>query len=366
MGFRELMHRVLARQAEGIVAVPVLSADPVDAATPVTRFVPDEVYLEVRIHQLWLTNERELWREYQPFGTVVTEFLRRGERVAVPSVLGSAELSRRLNVVSGDDAVEFGNIRVAGPVPYEGDDVSLLLALFRTRTSDWLARSFTLVEDVASAVGFGGLAAAAPLAASLVRGLDSFLDVDEVELRVGAYCSWSSPSGPDGLARSATELAPMHYAVLRRPRVGAGAAAAAELAALRVRDGKLCRLTADGSLVPYNQHDFILIGVEARRFREDYRRLEFYRLWEQTRRHVVDGDLGVARRLWRQTAGAIFTDDLTRPQQQALHAEYERLFTELVDRFAGYGTSTHRSLGPSTPGSDHEDDPETLLRKAFG
>jgi hypothetical protein len=144
MGFRRLLERVRARQAEGIVAVPVRSEEPVGDA-----FVPNEVYLEVRLRQMWLTNERELWREYQPFGTVVTEFLRTGRRVSVPSVLGANELSRRLQVTAADDAIEVGNIRVAGPVPYEGDDVSVLPALFRTRTADWMARSLTVVEDVA-------------------------------------------------------------------------------------------------------------------------------------------------------------------------------------------------------------------------
>jgi len=297
---------------------------------------------------------------------VVTEFIRRGERVAIPAVLGSAELNRRLQLVGAHDAIEFGNIRVAGPVPYEGDDVTLLLALFRARTTDWLARSLKLVEDVAGAVGFAGLAAAAPLARSLVRGLESFLDVPELELRVGAYRSWSSPSGPDGAAASATELAPMHLLIVRRSGVDADPA---ELAALRVHDGKLVRLVG-ADLVPYREHDFILVGVHARRRRDDYRQLPFFTLWEQTKRQLVDGELAAARGSWRRTTGAILTEELTRPQQQALIAEYEEHYAELVQRYAdpgyrqvadGYGRPPVAAL-PELP----DDDPEAVLRRRLG
>ncbi|CRK56612.1 hypothetical protein [Alloactinosynnema sp. L-07] len=345
----QLVNRVLRRQAEGIVTVPVPSE-----GRPTTAFVPNEVYLEVRIRQMWLTDERELWREYTPFATVVSEFIRRGRRVAVPTVLGAATLGRRLQVSGVDDALEVCNVRVAGPVPYEGDDVSLLVALFRLKTVDWLARSLKLVEDVAGAVGFAGLAATATVADSLVRGVESFLDMSELELRVGTYHSWSAPYGEPG---SATELRPMDFAVLRRPT-----ASAAELAELRVKDGRLHRLR-DGNLVAYRDHDFILISVEAREFRDDYRGLEFYGLWEQTRQHVINGDLGAARRLWRQTAGAIHTDELIRPQQETLFAEYQRLYGDLVARF---GDGAEHRGDPRGSDADWDDDPESILRRAAG
>jgi len=107
--------------------VPVPVVDPPGGEA--TAFVPNEVYLEVRLTQMWLTKQRELWREYQPFGAVVTEFINDGRRIAIPAVLGSAELSRRLQVTGADDAIEFSKHPRGGPVPYDGDDVSLLLTL---------------------------------------------------------------------------------------------------------------------------------------------------------------------------------------------------------------------------------------------
>src|SRR5436305_6205463 len=90
MGFGQLISRVLRRQAYGVVAVPVpVVGRELSAEDSLSVFVPNQVYLEVRIRQMWLTDERELWREYAPFVTVVSEFLCGGRRVEVPTVLGS-------------------------------------------------------------------------------------------------------------------------------------------------------------------------------------------------------------------------------------------------------------------------------------
>jgi hypothetical protein len=344
----------MARQTEGVVAVPVRTVEP--AAE--TKFVPGEVYLEVRILQMWLNRERELLREYLPFGTVVTDFARRGERVTVPFVLGSAEINRRLAATGAGDGIDFGNIRVAGPVPYEGDDVTLLMALFRYQTTDWLTRSLTFLEEVVTAVGLSGLAASTPVASTLVRGLDAFLGHDEVQLRVGACYSWVSPGGSPAGDPVAAELAPMNFAVIRRPRTRM---AESELNALRAKDGRLCRQISDGAYEPYTEHDFILVSIEAREYRDDYRKLPFYEFWEQSKRHLIDGDLSAARRAWRQTVGAIFTDELTRPQQQKLFTEYEKLFVEMVDRFTAGEDSAWRGEDGQR-GTEIVDDPETLLR----
>lgn len=360
MGVGQLVSRVRRRQAEGIVTVAVASsAHEMSPDGSGEAFVPNEVYLEVRIQQMWLTNERELWREYTPFAAVVSEFISRGRRVAVPTMLGSATLSRRLQVSGVHNAVEVCNVRVAGPVPYEGDDVSILVALFRLTTVDWLARSLKLIEDVANALGFAGLTAATSVADSLVRGVESFLDMSDLELRVGTYNSWSAPNGYRETV-SATELRPMNFAVLRRPRTDV---TADELAAFQVKDGRLHQIR-NGNLVPYREHDFILLSLAAREFRDDYRQLEFYRLWEQTRQQLVHGDIGAARRLWRQTAGAIFTDELTRHQQETLFAEYERRYAELVDRFARDGSTDFRDSRSATPQPEWDDDPVSILRNA--
>ena len=359
MSLGDLIRWVKGSAAEGITTF-VLRNDQVedeDVAGP-TGFAPGQVYLEIRVRQVWLTQERELWREYQPFGAVVTEFLYQGKPIAIPTVLGSSELRQKMQVLGEDDAIQISNIRVAGPLPYEGDDVSLLLALFRTKTVDWLARSLRVIEDVSKAIGVGGLPMMVPVAESIVRAVTEFLGVRELELRVGEYRSWP-----------ATELQPMHYVVMRR---SVGSMTTEERNSLRVKDGRLHRsVHVDGQagLRPYTEHDFMLVSIRALKFRDDYKRLDFYQLWQQTQTFLMDREFSAAERTWRKTQGALYTDELIPSQQHLLTKEYKARYESLLAQF---GPITDYRSAPTgelpafeRPRLDVED-PGELLRRMTG
>src|SRR5262249_49443341 len=138
-----------------------------------------------------LTNERELWREFQPFAAVVAEYTRSGERVILPTLLGASQLSSKLNLVSEKDAIEIRNLRTHGPVPYEGDDLSLLIALFRTQTRNWLTDTISLIATVAGAISAPGVSQVKPAVDAIVTAVTGFLGQDGIELRCGQYQSWS-------------------------------------------------------------------------------------------------------------------------------------------------------------------------------
>jgi hypothetical protein len=310
--------------------------------------------LEVRVSQIWLTQERELWSEYQPFAAVVTEFLHEGTERALPAMLGSSELSGKITQIEAEDAIEIRNIRVAGPTPYEGDDVRVLSTLFRVETKNWAARTLTIVEQITGAVGVPSLIAAKTVADAVVSGISQFVGDDSFQLRCGQYQAWSSPDDPDN--PGATELKPMHYVVMRRPLdkddddPGAG---------FTVKGGRL-HVVENGKAKPYTQHDFMLLSIEPRKARDDYRSLPFYKLWQQTQALVVEGDLVGAERLWRKTSGAFYTDELTESQQQLLYAEYKKRYEETVDRFAE-ADARSRGSGRTAVTIDLQDPVEIIL-----
>jgi len=320
-------------------------------------FIANEVYLEVRISQIWLTQKRELWREFQPFATIVTEFLHGGEERTLPAMLGSSELSGKLSFIEADDAIEIRNIRVAGPTPYEGDDVTILLALFRAETANWAARTLNVVEQISTAVGVPALIAARPVANAVISAVSQFVEDDSFELRCGQYQSWSSPDDPHN--PDSGELRPMHYVVMRRPTSQGGGDPSA---GFTVRDGRLCAFDGAGEPKPYTEHDFVLLSIQPRQRRDDYRKLEFYGLWQRAQGAVVEGDLAGAERAWRKTMGALYTDDLTGPQQRALYAEYKKRYEEMVDLFAG-ADARAQGRGPAAITVDTRD-PADIIRAA--
>jgi hypothetical protein len=341
--------------AKGITSFPLL---PEDVATGngggPPPFAPNEVYLEVTVRQMWLSEERELWRKFQPYLAIVADFIHTGERRTLPALLGSSELSKTEALVQGKDAIEFRNIRVVGPVPYEGDNVDLLIALFRIETANWLARTLDAVEGIATAVSAGGLLAAKPVADTIVAAVTRFLGEDSLELRCGQYRGWSRAADPTN--PGANDLRPMNYVVMNRPPDGSDDEMAAKFT---VRDGRLHSVGADGAVKPYVDHDFVLIGVEARRARDDYKSLPFYQSWLETKKRLDEGDSAAAERSWRRTLGAIYSDELTRPQQQALAAEYLGYYKELS--LLGAQIAVRGETGEPVPFAIEERDPAAIV-----
>jgi hypothetical protein len=345
---------VRGKAAEGITSFPLPLEQPAPGSNAAaTAFVPNSVYLEVRVQQIWLTQQRELWSEFQPFLAVVTGFIHQGEERSLPAMLGSSELSGKMSLIDKADAVEIRNVRVAGPVPYEGDNVSILVALFRTKTKDWLARTLGVVEKISQAVGASALVAAKPIADSVISALTQFLGDDGLELRCGQYQSW--PRAEDPEHPNSTDLRPMHYVVMRRPMSGDGGDPGAGFSVL----GGRLHFVEGGEPRPYTAHDFVLLSVEPKRLRDDYKKLEFYKFWQATKERLVAGEPDVAEREWRKTAGALYTDELTEPQQKALYAEYKAHYDELLDQLAEAST---RGIGTRTVMLEFEDpDPAEII-----
>lgn len=358
MSYAHLVAWVKGKASEGITSFALpLNGDADGDKGRAVAFVPNEVYLEVRVRQIWLTQEREMWREFQPFAAVVSEFLHRGETRTLPAILGASALGAKLSLIRAEDAIEIRNLRVAGPTPYEGDDVSVLVALFRTETKDWMGCTLGIVESIAQAVGGPALVAAKSVADAVVSAVTQILGQDDVELRCGQHHSWSSPEDPE--RPGSTELQPMHYVVMRCPVHEAGADPGV---GFTVHEGRLHRRNDEG-VQPYTEHDFILLSIESRRLRNDYKKLRFYGLWQQTQAHVLDGDLVAAERSWRRTVGALYTDELTGMHQQTLYAEYNKRYREMLDRFAQADDHAFRGgrVQPVSMPIDEQDPAEILL-----
>jgi hypothetical protein len=323
------------------------------AATP--AFVPNDVYLEVRVQQIWLTQERQLWREFQPFLAVVTGFIHKGEERMLPALLGSSELSGKLSLIEKDDAIEIRNIRIAGPMPYEGDDVTILVALFRAKTMDWLSRTLGVVEQISKAVGTSALVSIKPVADSIISALTQFLGEKDLELRCGQYQGW--PRANDPKYPQSTDLQPMHYVVMRKPVNGDGA----ELGAgFTVRDGRLHSIDGEKTKL-YTAHDFVLLSIEPKQLRDDYKRLDFYKFWEATKERLAAGEADVAEREWRKTAGALYTDELTESQQRVLYTEYKRRYDEMLGRLVEAKVRGESAVGLEI---DEPDPAEIILSSA--
>ncbi len=70
----------------------------VDTSQQASRFIPRQTYFEIRLSQMYLRDQREYWRDFQPLASIMPEFIFTGERRTVPVVVGPERLERAQKV----------------------------------------------------------------------------------------------------------------------------------------------------------------------------------------------------------------------------------------------------------------------------
>lgn len=207
----------------------------------------DQSYFFVRLTEMYLGRSRTLWRKFYPLVHGFTSY----GAIEDHAIAGPGQLQE---VGGGNlDRVLTLNARLAGPVPFKGGDVSLLVGLWSVPGDD---SAKALVATVAAVAGLAG-AAAGPIAqvADVVKaGVDSIFGLSTSALRLGVRDTFF-PDNP---------LKAGYY-------VGIGAVAGSvDLSRLWLRDGKLVQGNDPLVARPYEENDYFVVQVERRDVRDDW------------------------------------------------------------------------------------------------
>lgn len=309
----------------------------------VERFLqPQESYFEIRLKQIYLRDKREYWREFRPFSTFVTGFVHDGKVREMPFVVGPEQLGEQAATLGGD-AVEYLNLRVAGPYPYEGDDLRLFSALSRLEANNWAVQALTLLETVAKAFDASKVTHYLEIAAPLVKGIEGFFGMQNVELRLGMQQVYEQPVGRGGVRPNT--LRARHEVLLNVPDHTLDGAARQQF---WVKEGRLFVGERAQTVQPYRDADFLLFEIRPLRDRGDYTTFDFHTVnWRDTLKALWDGSEQLARQKLRLTAAALVQcGDIVRPQRNALLHNYKKLFDEDLALYqAMLAEPAHRSVG---------------------
>lgn len=344
MTFFTYVDRLIRQQSSPPAAFTIADDHLLDGwEAGVERFLqPQESYFEIRLKQMYLQNQREYWREFHPFSTFVTGFVHGGKVRELPFVVGPERLKEQAAALGGD-AVEYRNLRLAGPFPYEGDDIQLFVALSRLKDSDWAVKALSLLETVAKAFDPSKVTQYLNIAAPLVKGIEGFLGMQDVELRMGMQQVYEQPVGRSGV-RPHT-LRARHEVLLNLPEHTLDAAARQKF---WVKEGRLFWGDRAESAQPYREADFLLFEIRPVRERGDYTTFDFHTInWQDTRKALWDGSEELARQKLRLTAAALVQcGDIVRPQRNVLLHMYKRLFDEDLALYQEMlSEPAHRSAG---------------------
>jgi hypothetical protein len=326
MDFFNQVDRIIRRQSSPPVAFTIVDDHLLDGLEEgVERFLqPQESYFEIRLKQMYLRNQREYWRDFLPFSSFIAGFVHNGQHCDLPFVVGPERIGE-LAAALGGDAVEYRNHRIAGPFPYEGDDLRLFTALSRMAVNNWAAQTLGLLETVAKAFDASKATRYLEIAAPLVKGIESFLGMESVELRMGVEQTYQQLVGRGGLRPNS--LHARHELLLNRPDHTLDAAARQQF---WVKEGRLFHGDRPETAQPYREADFLLFEICPLRERGDYPTFDFHRInWQETQRAIWDGSEEIARQKLRLTAATLVQcRDIVRPQRIALLHTYKQQFDE--------------------------------------
>lgn len=294
----------------------------IDEGVTTNRIKPNESYFDIHLAEIFLKDKRKYWVKYIPFVVASTELLHDNEmseatREAIPFLLTRHILGPMEQYV-GNEYVEYRNTRVAGPLPYMGDDVTFFLALYGTKSTDVTERLFEFVGKVIGVVEMGGLTPYLGVARNLKDCLSSLLNLNGTQKRLGSTDSFTDKAGDP------RELRECYLAYINCPEQKV------RQEELWVYDNRLYSGTRE-SHEPFQEYDYCLVRIDERRQR-NFECLPFHRIWKQLEGLIFQGGHAEADVMFRHLAQAVaISPDLTKCHRTALQLAYKMDFETAVE-----------------------------------
>ncbi len=255
-------------------------------------FTKDDSYVVIRMVEMYLVAARKLWHQLYP---MLHSYIECG-KFQQHTISGPGQL-RELGDANLDRISNLNQI-LAGPIPFDGEEVSLLTGLYSVPGHDSAKALIDTLGALATlpASDFGEVA---PMARIVKTGIESLLGLDEATLHVGVRDSFGAGSAPFttgyfvGIAAADQSIDP---------------------AQLWIANGRLLKGATQLTSKPYSDHDYMVLSVECLQAREDW--------------HTLDGVRQFLTRFGTIMSDAEFTVADKRTRLAALWAPFVQMLSE--------------------------------------
>lgn len=311
-----------------------------------TALASESSYFQIRLKEMFLRDKNEYFRSFIPLAVAVCKFKYDGQTREVPYLVGNQLLESIPSYVEGEH-VDYRNIRLLGPVPYNGGDIGLFVGLYRVQVSNLLGEIFDLMEKIIGAFDLAKLTSYLPIADMVSDGLANLMGMRQIEMRLGTMDTFTGSESETNRFRSG------YLAFINCPETDIKANQ------LWVSDGVLMKGSDRKPLERFRSYDYCLVRVEALNERPDLDTLPFHQHWKEAKRNIWDGSAEAAKRNYLALMGQIAsTPDLTATHRsiliQAYLANYQQekeLYNKIMDAADGNvadETRSSRGDGPKT------------------
>lgn len=274
-------------------------------------FKPREYYLQIRINEMFLANEREWFAKFDPMAFAVGSYIYDKQLEVSPYVVGPAMLKQFGQAVPL--GMIFENTPVSGLHPYQGGPLTLTIMLGKVRRANNADRLLQVVESISAAIApSAAFATYLSIAGTVMDGVDAILGLNETDAVLG-YRVTINPDVGDTLQPTFFALIDEDEAEIDRDQFW-------------VKDSRLFQGSQQATAQPYRDSDYILFSIAQGDSRHDEMTLPFYPLWEAARELAGRPDL----HFWKEAKAQYLTlqrslinsPDLTRIDNQRLRNEY--------------------------------------------
>jgi hypothetical protein len=248
----------------------------------------DKHYFQIRINEMYLANEREWFKKYDPMVLIISEFIYGKKTETVPSVIGPMMMGKfKENLPSG---TIFSDIQVAGPHPYKGGSLTLTVVLSRLIVANYLRRFLKIVESAASILNLStSFDASLKLADVVLDGVDAILESKNTQPIIALHKDFAV----DGLE-------PGYFALIDADET------LLNVDTLWVRERRLLHGKSLADAQPLRGADYVLYSIVPTQppdRRGNLSTLPFYPEWEKT----VEEASKPTKEDWNRAKGHLFS-----------------------------------------------------------
>ena len=284
-----------------------------------TEIIKDKCYMTLTVNELFLSEARKWWTQYQPMVVFATSFLHGGSTITVPAVVGPSLLEQPGKKLP--QGLLLNNIEVAGPIPYRGGNVTVSVLLYRVQHTNHAKDLLKVVEGVSKAIGpTADLGMLTKVGGALMDGVGSLLALGDTEPIMGHRFTMS-PVGSGGMKT--------FYSAL----IDSGTQTSPN--SLSVNSGRLLLGVGLGAQ-EFTTHDYVLYSLFASTRRTDESSLPFYLLFQRAKQDAFKGGednwktaKATFSEVWQQM---IVSSDLIPDQAEELFEEWKKMLLAEKER----------------------------------
>ncbi|BAL76827.1 hypothetical protein [Bradyrhizobium cosmicum] len=170
---------LISTVVSGAMPVPSIvdfGTDGTPQSTQADTIEPFKHYFRLDINQLFISKGRQFWVDFDPLVYAAVDYLQGQQRVVASTIVGPRAIDT--GKIAKPHGFLLNDIRVAGPVPFNGGDVGVTIILYKIAQKNYAQTIMKLIETVAaSQSSLAAVSKAANLGSILLDGVQGLLEL---------------------------------------------------------------------------------------------------------------------------------------------------------------------------------------------